>query len=173
MSGNPYFVPSFSNRPTSSDVLGGPYNGYSPVQTINAFNNSDQVMARKVLTKSWNGSYATGTVNGRNRVTTPFRAVNNLGDFLGRQNYICGGPNQVNANKPGWKGHIGSIISQCDGTGIPSSTCNVKFVPDSSDYIKFKKLRALNKNYNDMKQGGDQSHASYTHKMAVFYGQSG
>ena len=81
---------------------------------------------------------------------------------------MCGGSNQVNASKPGWKGHIGSIISQCDGTGIPSSTCNVKFVPDSSDYIKFKKLRALNKNYNDMKQGGDQSNASYTHKMFRF-----
>lgn len=168
MSGNPYFVPSYSNRPTNSNVLGGPYNGYSPIQTINAFNNSDQVMARKVLTKSWNGPYSTGTVNQRKRVITPFRAVNNLGDFLGRQNYVCGGPSQVNANKPGWKGHIGSIISQCDGTNIPSSTCNVKFVPDSSDYIKFKKLSALNKNYNDMKQGGDQSHASYVYRMAGY-----
>jgi hypothetical protein len=49
MSGNPYFVPSFANRPTSSAVLGGPYNGYSPVQTINAFNNSDQGMDLMLL----------------------------------------------------------------------------------------------------------------------------
>jgi hypothetical protein len=168
MSGNPYFVPSFANRPRSSAVLGGPYNGYSPVQTINAFKNSDQVMARKVLTKSWNGPYATGTVNGRNRVTTPFRAVNNLGDFLGRQNYMCGGPAQVHADKPGYKSRIGSIINNCDNSGIAPSSCNVKFVPDSSDYIKFKKLSALNKNYNDLKYGGDQSNASYTSRKFNF-----
>jgi hypothetical protein len=165
-----YFQPSFANRPTSSANLGGPYQGYSPVQTINAFNTSDNVVARKVLVKSWNGAYATGTVNGKNRITTPFRAVNNLGDFLGRQNYVCGGPNQVNANKPGWKGHIGSIISKCDGTGIPSSTCNVRFVPDSSDYIKFKKYRAMNQNYNELKHGGDNNNASYVPKMAVHRG---
>ena len=168
-----YTQPSFANRPTSSAKLGGPYNGYSPQQTINCFNNSDNVVARKVLVKSWNTPYATGTVNNKNRVVTPFRAVNNLGDFLGRQNYVCGGPNQVNANKPGWKGHIGSIISQCDGTGIPSSTCNVRFVPDSSDYIKYKKYRALNQNYNDLKHGGDNSNASYTSIMAVHRGLQG
>jgi hypothetical protein len=165
-----YTQPSFANRPTSSVNLGGPFQGYSPQQTINSFNNSDNVVARKVLVKSWNTPYATGKVNNKNRVITPFRAVNNLGDFLGRQNYVCGGPNQVNANKPGWKGRIGSIVSQCDGTGIPSSTCNVRFVPDSSDYIKFKKYRALNQNYNELKYGGDNSNASYTSIMAVHRG---
>jgi len=156
-----YFVPSYTNRPTATTNLGGPYQGYSPVQTINNFNNSGDVLTRKVLSKSWNGQYARGTINGRNRVITPFRAVNNLGDFLGRQYYVCGGPNQVNANKPGWKGHIGSIISQCDGTGIASSVCNTRFVPDSSDYTKYKRQRAMNVNYNDMKRGGDQSNAEY------------
>jgi hypothetical protein len=84
-------------------------------------------------------------------VITPFRAVNNLGDFLARPNYVCGGPNQVNASKPGWKGHIGSIISSCDGTGVEGASCNPKFVSDSSDYVRFRKLRAMNKNYNDVK----------------------
>jgi hypothetical protein len=165
-----YTVPSYSNRPTSFSNLGGPYQGYSPMQTINSFNNSDQVMARKILTKSWNGQYANGVVNGKNRVITPFRAVNNLGDFLGRQNYVCGGSNQVSANKPGWKGHIGSIISQCDGTGVQASVCNTRFVPDSSDYTTYKKQRALNQNYNELKQGGDLYHGSYDARMAAFYG---
>jgi hypothetical protein len=168
MSGLVYTVPSYANRPTSSAVLGGPYKGYSPIQTINCFNNSDQVMARKVLSKSWNGQGALGKANGYNRVVTPFRAVNNLGDFLGRQNYVCGGSNQVNASKPGWKGHIGSIMSQCDGTGVPAGSGNGKFVPDSSDYTTYKKQRALNHNFNDLKQGGDQSNASYVYKMARF-----
>jgi hypothetical protein len=154
MSGLVYTVPSYANRPTSSTVLGGPFNGYSPVQTINSFNNSDQVMARKVLSKSWNGQGSLGKANGYNRVITPFRAVNNLGDFLGRQNYVSGGPNQVNASKPGWKGHIGSIMSRSDGTGVAAGSGNSKFVPDSSDYTTYKKQRALNQNFNELKQGG-------------------
>lgn len=147
--------------------LGGGFQGISPKQTINNYKDSSQVMTRRVLTHSWNGAYASGTVNGMKRVITPFRAVNNLGDFLARPNYICGGPNQVNADKPGMKGRIGSIISQCDSTGIPSSTCNVKFVPDSSDYITYKKQRAIGQTYNDLKFGGDESNASYVPLMAV------
>lgn len=153
--------------PSGSDLGGGPYNGYSPVQTINNTKSSDQVMMRRVLRSGWNTSYATGTFNGKSRIVTPFRAVNNLGDFLGRENYVCGGPNQVNASKPGWKGRIGSIISQCDGSGVPSSTCNVKYVPDSSEYTKFRKLQVHNQNYNDISNGGDQHNASFVDLMRV------
>ena len=142
------------------------YPGVSPKQTSVMFNNSSDIMTRKILRKSWNGSYATGTVNGKNRIITPFRAVNNLGDYLSRQNYVCGGSNQVNADRPGWKSRIGSIISTCDGTGIPASVCNTRFVPDSSDYTKYKRQRAVSRNYNDYKYGGDQSNAS----QVAFYG---
>ena len=148
-------------------ILGGGIQGISPKQTVNNYKDSDQVMTRRVLVNSWNGAYAAGSVNGYQRVTTPFRAVNNSGDFLGRQNYICGGPNQVNADKPGMKGRIGSIISHCDATGIASSTCNVKFVADSSDYITYKKQRAIGQTYNDLSNGGDQHNASYVPLMRV------
>jgi hypothetical protein len=148
------------------DLGGGPFNGWSPVQTIGNEKSSEQVMARRLVVKSWNTSYTNGTYNDNARIVTPFRAVNNLGDFLQRQNYVCGGSNQVNASKPGWKSHIGSIISQCDGTGVPASSCNVKYVPDSSDYIKYKKLQAQNRNYNDLKNGGYQN-SSYVPLMAV------
>lgn len=106
---------------------------------------------RGILRRAWNQENAVGTINGNKRVITPFRAVNNLGDFLARKNYVCGGPNQVNASKPGWKGHIGSIISQCDSTGVEGYSGNTKFVPDSSDYVTFRRQQALNRNYNDTK----------------------
>jgi len=147
--------------------LGGGLPGISPVQTVNSFKNSGDVMSRRIIRNSWNGAYASGVVNEKKRLITPFRAVNNSGDFLGRVNYICGGSNQVNASKPGWKGRIGSIISRCDGTGVPSSTCNVKFVADSSDYITYKRQNAVSKTYNDSKFGGDESNASYSPLMAV------
>jgi len=150
-----------------TNVLGGPYNGYSPAQTVTNYKDGEQVLSRRTVVKSWNTAYARGTYNGQGRITTPFRAVNNSGDFLGRVNYVCGGPNQVSANKPGWKGHIGSIINSCDTTGVPSSTCNVKFVADSSDYVTFKRQQALNRNYNDAANGGDQNHGSYVAWMRV------
>ena len=140
--------------------------GFSNKQTLGNIRSSENAMMRRQVVKSWNTAYANGIVNGASRVVTPFRAVTNSGDFLQRENYVCGGPNQVNASKPGWKGHIGSIISNCDYSGIPSSTCNVKYVPDASDYIKYKKLRANNQNYNDLKGGGYQN-SSYTNLMHV------
>jgi len=126
-------------------------NGISPKQTLTNYKDGEQSLDRGVLRRGWNQLNATGTINGYKRVITPFRAVNNLGDFLARPNYVCGGPNQVNASKPGWKGHIGSIISQCDNTGVEGASCNPRFVSDSSDYVRFRKLRAMNKNYNDIK----------------------
>jgi len=150
--------------------LGGEINGISRSQTMNGLRNSENTMTRSILRRGWNTQYARGNVEGRERVTTPFRAVNNSGDFLSRVNYVCGGPNQVNASYPGWKNRIGSIMSQCDGTKIPSSTCNVKFVADSSDYTRFRREKAWNSTYNDVKDGGDESNASYVPLMRVLRG---
>ena len=154
---------SSNNRST----LGGGIPGIAPKQTITNYKGGDQIISRKVVVKSWNTPYATGTVNGRSRVTTPFRAVNNSGDFLGRVEYTCGGPNPTNADKPGWKSRIRNMLSNCDGSGVPASSCNVKFVADSSDYSRFKKYRAINQLYNDSTFGGDQSNASYVPMMGV------
>ena len=148
-------------------TLGGGIQGIAPKQTITNYKGGDQVISRRIVVKSWNTPYATGAINGRNRVTTPFRAVNNSGDFLGRVQYSCGGPNPTNADKPGWKSRIRSMFSNCDGSGVPASSCNVKFVADSSDYSRFKKNRAINQLYNDSAFGGDQSHASYAPLMGV------
>ena len=150
-----------------SALGGGPYNGFSPAQTITNYKDSEQTSIRRILRNSWNNQQAVGTINGKKRVITPFRAVNNLGDFLSRQNYVCGGSNQVNADRPGWKGRIGRIISQCDGTGVAAGSGNMRHVPDSSDYIRFKKQRAIGKTYNDLKNGGDQSNGSYVALMGI------
>ena len=153
--------------PINVSNLGGGIQGISPQQTITNYKASDEVMSRRIVTKSWNTAYANGTVNGKSRVTTPFRAVGNLGDFLSRKNYGCGGPNPTNATKPGYKSRIGSMLNNCDGSGVPASCTNVKFVPDSSDYTKFKRQQATNRSYNDSSFGGDQHNASYVPLMRV------
>lgn len=120
---------------SDSSVLGGPYNGHSSKQTVTSKRDGESAITRKILRSSWNTPYATGTYAGEKRVTTPFRAVNNLGDFLSRKNYSCGGPKQMKFT--------------CDNSNVPASSTNVKFVPDSSDYIRFRKQQAMNRNYND------------------------
>ena len=152
---------------TAFNVLGGPYAGYSPQQTINNYKTSEQALIRKVLHRSWNTAYATGTYNNRSRIITPFRAVNNSGDFLSRQNYSCGGSNQVTPDRYKRVGNIGSIWQNCDSTGVPASICNPKFVADSSEYTKYRKQYTINRNYNEVSNGGDSSNASYVPLMGV------
>jgi hypothetical protein len=134
--------------------LGGGFQGISPQQTLGNEKRAEDVMLRRIVSKSWNTAYARGKVNGMNSRTTPYRAVNNLGDFLSRQNYSCGGSNQINS-RPGLHGlMLESVPQHCDGTGIPASSTNVKWVSDCSDYIAFKKQRQANVLYNDKAMGG-------------------
>ena len=134
-----------------NNLGGGPSDGYVRPQTVTNVRDSESAVMRRVLRSGWNTNYARGDVHGQAPVVGYFRAVNNLGDYLGRQYYACGGPNQVHADKPGWKSRIRSITGQCDNSGVPASNCNVRFVSDSSDYIRFKKQMACNRTYNDSK----------------------
>jgi hypothetical protein len=154
-------------RPTGTGVLNGPFNGYSAPQTLTNFKNAESTMVRRILRDGWNTQYATGKVNGHARVITPFRAVNNSGDFLARQNYVCGGSTPNHLPLAGIVQRFGSMIKNCDGTGVPASNCNPRFVADSSDYTTFKKQTAINQNYNDLANGGDEHHASFVSWMAV------
>ena len=143
-------------------VLGGGLVGISKKQTNNTYKTNDDVMVRGIVRRVWNKSGARGLDGTNNRVITPFRAINNLGDFLGRQNYVCGGPNQVNSSISGVRVNGGAVRSQCDGSNVAGASCNSKFVSDSSDYISFRKQKAMNKNYNDSSNGGDQSRGSFS-----------
>jgi hypothetical protein len=132
--------------------------GYMPPATVDVdktYENYENV--RLTLRESWNTKYLNQTI------TTPFRAVNNSGDILSRSNYSCGGPCQTFQSRPGMfglKGQFGSIKSKCDSSGIPPSTCNVKYVYDSSNYTTFLKQQATNKNYNDISNGGNNNSGS-------------
>ena len=151
---------------TDSSNLGGPFRGFSSKQTITNYKTTELVNARNVLRDAWNTPYATGAYNGNTRVITPFRAVNNSGDFLSRKNYSSGGPNPTNASKPGYGRLIGRMWANTDTTRVPASSCNVKFVADSSEYSKFRRQQANNRNYNDLSQGGYQN-SSYDALMRV------
>ena len=129
--------------------LGGGLPGLMP-QSIILHNNDDSFARTRFLLKNgWNTSSYSGSSYPR-RITGPFRAVNNAGDLLSRENYSCGGSCQTPV--------VWSSLQL--NTNVPSSTCNVKFVYDGSDYITFKRNQAMNRNYNDRSFGGNDYNTS-------------
>ena len=169
--------------------IGYPYNGSGPKlgeglpglmpQPIIDHDNSDTfARTRFTLRESWNTTSYSGSSNPK-RIITPFRAVNNAGDLLSRENYSCGGSCQTPQSRPGLNGlrtRFGSTSVSCQPSvlwssiqvdkNIPSSTCNVKYVYDGSDYTRFKKNQAVNRNYNDRSFGGNDystSQSAYRH----------
>ena len=162
---------------------GGAINGWmpQPTQTVDKrFTEFEQI--RFTLKNAWNTTYPSQLKrnNLTQTITTPFRAVNNAGDILSRENYSCGGSCQSFQSRPGLSGlkqRFGSVSDSCTPStayntlqlikNIPAAACNVKYVYDSSDYVTYLKQRAVNKNYNDYTFGGDQSNASQSAQRAI------
>jgi|TARA_B110000093_G_scaffold58460_1_gene63196 hypothetical protein len=143
---------------TRISPLGGGIHGFIPKALITTNNNNNFAKTRFLLKNGWNTNNAK-KVNNHQSATTPFRAINNAGDLLSRQNYSCGGPTQSFQSRPGMHGlknAFGHISSRCDNSGAEAASCNVKYVYDSSDVIRYKKQKAINKNYNDLSYGGNQ-----------------
>ena len=171
---------NFAIRPKNP---GGAINGWMPQTTQNVdkkYAEFEQI--RFTLKNAWNTTYPNQLkINKlKQSITTPFRAVNNAGDILSRENYSCGGPCQTFQNRPGLYGlkqRFGSVSTSCTPSAaynslqliknIPPASCNVKYVYDSSDYIRYLKQTAINKNYNDLSYGGDQSNASQVAWKAI------
>jgi hypothetical protein len=167
-------------KPTNS---GGAINGYMPQQTQNVdkrYPEFEQI--RFTLKNAWNTTYPSQLRqnNLKQGIITPFRAVNNAGDLMSRQNYSCGGTCQSFQSRPNMRGlkqRFGSISDACVPsvaynslqllTNIPASACNGKYVYDSSDYVTYLKQRAVNKNYNDLTYGGDQSNSTQSVLRAI------
>ncbi|MFY7729917.1 MAG: hypothetical protein ACOVRN_10395 [Flavobacterium sp.] len=162
---------------------GGAINGYMPQQTQNVDKRyTEYEHIRFTLKNAWNTTYPSQLR--QNNVTrpiiTPFRAVNNAGDLMSRQNYSCGGTCQTPQSRPGLNGlkqRFGAIQTTCQPSAtynslqtlntIPAAACNVKYVYDSSDYITYLKQKAVNQNYNDLTYGGDQSNTSQSAIRAI------
>ena len=162
---------------------GGAIKGYMPQQTQTTDKRYTEFEnIRFTLKNAWNTSYQSQLRrdNLKQPITTPFRAVNNAGDILSRLNYSCGGSCQSFQSRPGLRGlktHFGGVQDSCTPSAaynslqllknIPAAACNVKFVYDSSDYVTYLKQKAVNKNYNDLTYGGDQSNASQSAIRAI------
>ena len=158
-------------------------NGYMPQSVINVdkrYPEFEQI--RYTLRNAWNTTYPSQLRRNKikSSITTPFRAVNNAGDLLSRENFSCGGTCQSFQSRPGLRGlrvRFGATSISCTPSAayntlqlnvdVPSATCNVKYVYDSSDYTTYLKQRAVNKNYNDLSYGGDLNNSSQVASKAI------
>lgn len=172
----------YAKRPENA---GGAIQGWMPQTTQNVnkmYPEYEQI--RYTLKNAWNTTYPSqlrrNNLNQNKTITTPFRAVNNAGDLLSRDNYSCGGSCQTFQSRPGLRGlktHFGSVSVSCTPSAtynslqqiknIPAAACNVKYVYDSSDYVTYLKQRAVNRNYNDYSNGGDDSKSSQSAQRAI------
>ena len=100
-----------------------------------------------------------------NRIT-PFRAAMTAGDIAGTVNQEASphlpGSNQVSKQVP-FRLNFGGVHNN----GGALFTGNPRYVYDGADYVRFKKLQAINRNYNDKSFGGDQSNATQSVIRAV------
>ena len=118
---------------------------------------------RDVVREVWN-------TNCYGKRSTPFkgpriggfrRVMNAFKDYLGRVNKGCGGSNQITS-------HPGSLvlttkdgITRCN-SDIPVANTNVKYVYDSSDFIRYRRDRAsINKGYAGGKTDCDSKKISF------------
>tara|TARA_Y200000002_G_scaffold241287_1_gene199498 strand:+ start:82 stop:633 length:552 start_codon:yes stop_codon:yes gene_type:complete len=150
-------------------VRGGGIRGFIAKEVQDTYNESNYSTTRFTLREAWNTDYISGK-DADKRIITPFRAVNNAGDILSRKYYSCGGPTQTFQSRPGLnglRGRFGAITSNCDGSDIPPAACNVKYVYDSSDYVRFLKQQAVNRNYNDYSNGGNENSGSQSAYRAI------
>ena len=161
------------NRPNRSLVTGGGIPGFIP-QAVQTTGNYDEfAQDRFIIRQAWGGicvGNACGSTESGGLPVTPFRAITNSGDLLSRPAYSCGGPCQTFQSRPGLfglKGGFGHISDKCDGSGIPPSSCNVKYVYDSSNYTRYLKENAIQKVYNDSSYGGDDYKASQSAIRAI------
>jgi hypothetical protein len=160
-------------------VLGGGIRGIMPQSVVDHDNSDEFARTRFYLKDAWNTSSTSGSSYSK-RIVGPFRAVNNAGDILSRQDYSCGGTCQSYQSRPGLnglRGRFGSISAACSpsvlystnqiNAAVPASACNGKFVYDGSDYINFKKKQAINRNYNDRSFGGNEYSGSQSASRAI------
>lgn len=95
---------------------------------------------------------------GNPQVITPFRRFFNAGDTAGSKNSATSSLLGRPINQLGSSSMVSRLHAPQDGLsnqGTAFYTGNQKYVYDSSNYVRFKKLQAISRLYNDSSFGGE------------------
>jgi len=161
---------TYNSNPSS---LGGGYPGIAPpllgggagsTGSSGVSGGGPRGTNRDVLRRAFgNIQYFQAALPGVRSRTTPFRLAFNAGDVNGSHNSSplpqLPGSNQINGTMPANK--INRLGDGTHNDGEAAFSGNPRYVYDGSDYVRFKKLQAMNRNYNDRSFGGDQFAASF------------
>ena len=107
---------------------------------------------REVIREVWNAKLASDKGNGNKPIAMGnFRITYNAGDPLSRVNFACGGPNPLYS-------HPGALILTTRDSMKNNKPCgeyesastNVKYVYDSSLFTRFKREKAIHKDFTNM-----------------------
>ena len=141
--------------------LGGNSKGKQPMIHGHVEGGNDRAVTRRQLSRAFGNMIISGLGTSpllyNKNVLGPFRTAFNAGDVVTNKiepNDIRYGrlPNQVGGN------NLSRVQVRGDGTSSQNGNAmysgNPKYVHAGSDYIRFKKLQALNKSYNDKSYGG-------------------
>lgn len=143
-----------------SGMVGGAARGRTRKVLRRAFGNSQlsSTIAAPTCAISFECRKLNPTLSAPNRIT-PFRAAMSAGDVNGTVNStasaILPGSNQISSKVP-----LSLVWGGVRNNGESLFTGNPRYVYDSSDYVRYKRLQAQNRNYNDKSFGGDQSNAT-------------
>ena len=155
-------APGWAPKPIGSQSQTGPI--------TQSARGADRLFLRKGFgTNKWKYDHAPTFCINRSGVSTctplqkqtPFRVAFIAGDPFGTLNEAPAfdAPNQVARS-----GISYGVLPRSNGGGVHHGAAgysgNPKWVYDSSDYSRFKKLKAMSKNYNDSSFGGDKHNAS-------------
>jgi len=155
----------------TSSQLGGNPKGKQPMLHGHIEGGNDRALSRSQLKRAFGNMKISGLGSSpllySKNVLGPFRTAYNAGDVVTNKieptNIKYGRlPNQVGGNNLSRLQVGGDGTSSQNGNAMYSG--NPKYVHDGSDYIRFRKLQAINKTYNDSTYGGS-SHSQSQHAI--------
>jgi hypothetical protein len=139
-------------------------NGKAPLMFGPTDGGNERSLARKYLARAFgnmnNSGLGTSPLQYSNNILGPFRTAFNAGDVITNNIEDTNSKYGTLSNQVGGN-NLSRLQRKGDGTsgqkGNAMYSGNTKFVHSGSDYIRFKKLQALNKTYNDKKFGGAEN----------------
>ena len=155
---------------TFKSVLGGGIPGNQPLGGFykDCLYGNERAVNRSVLRRSFGNLFNNGLNSSPLQLATKsaslcgsFRAATMAGDVLGQVNSATNKKYGIEHNNIGTQ--FASLNLNPGGirrNGDASYAGNPSKVYDASDFLRYKKLKTINQNYNDRTLGGDQSNAS-------------
>jgi hypothetical protein len=147
--------------------LGGGSRGYQPKLLGHVVKGGERAANRTQLRRAFGNNYNSGLVSSPalydKNILGPFRTAFNAGDVVTNKIKNTDSKYGKLSNQVGGN-NLSRLQTRSDGNSSQNGTAmfsgNPRHVYDGSDYARFKKLNAINKNYNDSTHVGASNNAT-------------